>query len=402
MIPNNPDINDLLTIINKKRKHNKEVIKKEDIIFDLQILSLKKLENMFKDKKLSTRENSKLLNDLEYTMTSLKIGIENTELNKEFDNIHKVMFISLINIYIKEIVDIRKINDNEGRHFNILDYIKNKRTKIENELKKIPSCKRLKKNIINDDDDDDDKKEEEKKKGKENDGKKDDGDENDGEENDGEEDDGEEDDGEENDGEENDGEENDGDEDEEYGEYDEEYGEYGEYDEEEYNFHNKVTTKLGKEFIKQLYRGKGSPYDLENETVKYFTSMNNKERKNTLDKLKEINNYENNDKPIIFQIMELDLPISQKNHILKNYLTIATSRSDNSKLNQWVENVIKIPIGKYKGINLNSIKPEKVKNFLNDLQKSMDKAAYSHDDAKRQIIQMMGQQIRNPKAKGNI
>jgi ATP-dependent Lon protease len=402
MIPNNPDINDLLTIINKKRKHNKEVIKKEDIIFDLQILSLKKLENMFKDKKLSTRENSKLLNDLEYTMTSLKVGIENTELNKEFDNIHKVMFISLINIYIKEIVDIRKINDNEGRHFNILDYIKNKRTKIENELKKIPSCKRLKKNIINDDDDDDDKKEEEKKKGKENDGKKDDGEENDGEEDDGEKNDGEEDDGEEDDGEEDDGEEDDGEEDEEYGEYDEEYGEYGEYDEEEYNFHNKVTTKLGKEFIKQLYRGKGSPYDLENETVKYFTSMNNKERKNTLDKLKEINNYENNDKPIIFQIMELDLPISQKNHILKNYLTVATSRSDNSKLNQWVENVIKIPIGKYKGINLNSIKPEKVKNFLNDLQKSMDKAAYSHDDAKRQIIQMMGQQIRNPKAKGNI
>lgn len=32
----------------------------------------------------------------------------------------------------------------------------------------------------------------------------------------------------------------------------------------------------------------------------------------------------------------------------------------------------------------------------------MDKAAYSHDDAKRQIIQMMAQQIRNPKAKGNI
>ena len=164
MIPNNPDINDLLTIINKKRKHNKEVIKKKDIIFDLQILSLKKLENMFKDKKLSTRENSKLLNDLEYTMTSLKVGIENTELNKEFDNIHKVMFISLINIYIKEIVDIRKINDKEGRHFNILDYIKNKKKQIENKLKKIPSCKRLKKNIINDDDDDDDDKKEEKKK----------------------------------------------------------------------------------------------------------------------------------------------------------------------------------------------------------------------------------------------
>ena len=397
MIPNNPDINDLLTIINKKRKHNKEVIKKKDIIFDLQILSLKKLENMFKDKKLSTRENSKLLNDLEYTMTSLKVGIENTELNKEFDNIHKVMFISLINIYIKEIVDIRKINDKEGRHFNILDYIKNKKKQIENKLKKIPSCKRLKKNIINDDDDDDDDKKEEKKK-KEDDGKKDNGEKDDGEKDDGEKDDGEKDDGEEDDGEEDDGEYDDEEDDEENDEEDE----CEEYDEEVYNLHNKITTKLGKEFIKQLYRGKGSPHDIEDETLKYFTLMNNKERKNTLDKLKEINNYENNDKPVIFQIMELDLPISQKNHILKNYLTIATSRFENTKLKEWVESVIKIPIGKYKGINLNSIKPEKVKKFLNDLQNSMDKAAYSHDDAKRQIIQMMGQQIRNPKAKGNI
>ena len=54
MIPNNPDINELLNIINKKRKQNKEV-NKEYIIVDLQMLSLKKLENMFKDKKLSTR-----------------------------------------------------------------------------------------------------------------------------------------------------------------------------------------------------------------------------------------------------------------------------------------------------------------------------------------------------------
>jgi hypothetical protein len=32
--------------------------------------------------------------------------------------------------------------------------------------------------------------------------------------------------------------------------------------------------------------------------------------------------------------MSLDLPIEQKNHILKNYLTIATSRSENNKLKQ--------------------------------------------------------------------
>jgi ATP-dependent Lon protease len=355
MISDNLNINDLLNIINKKRKLNKEVN------VDLQILFLKKLENMFKDKKLSTRENSKLLNDLEYNLNSLKVSLE--------DNINNVLLISLLNIFIKEIVDIRKIMIQEGRQFNILNYIKIKQKKLENELTNIPSCKRLKKNISKYDDEyeedsdyeDSDYDVEKDKKNNKKEAKED-----------------------------NEKEEK---------EYDEEAHEdlY-----EEYNFRNKVTTKLGKEFIKKIYQGKGSPRELEEETLKFFTSMNNTDRKNTLDKLKEINNYENNDKPVVFQIMELDLPISQKNYILKNYITIATSRSENSKLSQWIESVLKIPIGKYKGINFNSIKPEKIKNFLNDLQKSMDKAAYSHDDAKRQIIQMMAQQIRNPKAKGNI
>ncbi len=361
MNPNNPDINDLLNAINKKRKRGEEAVKQEDIIMDLRILSLEKLENMFKGKKLSPRETSKLLSDLEYTMTSLKVAIEDSELDNEFDNISKALFLSMLSIHVEEIVDIRKASDKEGRTFNALDYIKTKREKLESELekklrgvnsKKAPPSKRMKKDDYESDSDD---------------GSSDEDDSED---------------------EDDEDEEDEDDEDEE--------------DEDEYNHHTQITSKMGKEFIEQLYRGKGSPHDLEDETLKYFTSMTNKDRKNALDKLKEINNYENKDKPVIFQIMELDLPVAQKNHILKNYMTIATSRYENNKLKQWVDGVMQIPFGKYKGINLDSIKPEKVKDFLNDLQKSMDKAAYGHDEAKRQIIQMMGQQIRNPKAKGNM
>jgi endopeptidase La len=83
-------------------------------------------------------------------------------------------------------------------------------------------------------------------------------------------------------------------------------------------------------------------------------------------------------------------------------MSIVTSRSENNKLKQWVDSVMTIPFGKYKGTNLDSIKPEKVKDFLDGLQTSMDSAAYGHDEAKRQIIQMMGQQIKNPKARGNM
>ena len=168
MISNNPDINDLLYAINKKHKRCDKVIKKKYIIIDLQILSLKKLENIFINKKRSLREFSKILSNLEYNMTSLKVAIENSELDNEFNNkfgnIKKVLFISLLNIHIKEIVDIRKTINKEGRQFNVLNFIKAKRKKLQNKLKKKlynnnlidgPISKRLKKNKDDVDDNDD-------------------------------------------------------------------------------------------------------------------------------------------------------------------------------------------------------------------------------------------------------
>jgi AAA+ superfamily predicted ATPase len=62
-----------------------------------------------------------------------------------------------------------------------------------------------------------------------------------------------------------------------------------------------------------------------------------------------------------------------------------------------------LPFGKYKGIDMKTLnKPNRIKKFLTDLNTIMDDAVWGHNDAKRQIIQMMGQQIRNPKSKGNV
>jgi hypothetical protein len=48
--------------------------------------------------------------------------------------------------------------------------------------------------------------------------------------------------------------------------------------------------------------------------IKYFTALNKKDRKSALGNLKDINNFQNNEKPILFQIMALGLPMAQKNH----------------------------------------------------------------------------------------
>jgi endopeptidase La len=359
MNPDNPNIDDLLKTLGKKRgRKDIVIIGSKEVIVEFKILAIKQFEDSFKGKKINNRELSKLLDDYEAVFSATQLFIDDNTI--ELEKNQKATVMLLLSVQIKLITEIKDEIKNQGRKFNVEMYLKNHREKLEAILEKDQNTNKRAKKMPDDYESDSDAKTSDEEDEKE---------------------------------EEEEGEE----------------GEEGEEDEEEdeeddkhfRNHKSNLVDKIGKEFIEQLYRGKGSN-DLEDETLKYFCNLTNKERKSSLDKLKEINNYQNKDKPVLFQIMSLDLPIEQKNHILKNYLTIATSRYENNKLKQWVDAVMQLPFGKFKGTNLDSIKSDNVKIFLDNLQKSMDDAAWGHDEAKRQIIQMMGQQIRNPKSKGNM
>jgi endopeptidase La len=157
-----------------------------------------------------------------------------------------------------------------------------------------------------------------------------------------------------------------------------------------------------KDFINEMFKNSGSSSD-EKDISKYYSSLPITEKEQMFDKLKEINDYQKLDKPKLFQIMNFPIPTSQKNHILKQYISLLNSHLPDNKLRSWFDAVLSIPFGKYKGIDLKSIKsPRKIRKFLTKLDTIMNNAVWGHEDAKRQIIQMMGQQIRNPECKGNV
>jgi hypothetical protein len=187
------------------------------------------------------------------------------------------------------------------------------------------------------------------------------------------------------------------------GEWDEGDGD-GDYDEEDENeiikIKSKQTNKQSKDFIHQIF--KNQEEDSESDIVKYFSKLPEYERNKALSYIKEINSYNAGDKPILFQIMEMPINIGHKNNILKTYTTLTTSRFPEKKLKAWFDALMTVPFGKFKGINLSDINPDNIIAFLNNLTTVMNSAIYGHDEAKRQIVQMMGQQIRNPQAKGNM
>lgn len=158
--------------------------------------------------------------------------------------------------------------------------------------------------------------------------------------------------------------------------------------------------KDDKAFLDELL--KNSHSDSNTFLYNYYLKLNGKKKQTTLEKLKEINNYQTSDEPLLFKLIELNIPIEQKNNVIKKYLSMVSSQSVSSKLKNWIDSLSTIPFGKYLGTDLKKIKNNQVKKFLDNLNSLMDKAVWGHEDAKRHIVQIMAQQIRNPDSKGNI
>lgn len=176
----------------------------------------------------------------------------------------------------------------------------------------------------------------------------------------------------------------------------EEIDDVSEEETEETNEEKEVETESD-EFMKEVFKNNN---DDEQDILDFYDNLTPKQKQETLNKIKEINNYLNEDKPIIFRIMELPLPTSQKNYIIRQYATLNNSSHSETKLQTWFDSLMTIPFNKYTGLDINNLK--NVNGFLEDLKNKMNDAVYGHNEAKHQIIQIMAQQIRNPLSKGNV
>jgi ATP-dependent Lon protease len=140
--------------------------------------------------------------------------------------------------------------------------------------------------------------------------------------------------------------------------------------------------------------------NVEKDIKNYYKKLSFNEKKTNIDNIKDIQNFHKSNKPLIFRILDLPLNLNSKYNIFKCYLELLNNTSNNNKIRLWFDSLMTIPFGKYKGTNLEEI--NNPKDLFINLEKTMNEAIHGHDDAKRQIIQIVGQNLRNPKSKGNI
>ena len=170
---------------------------------------------------------------------------------------------------------------------------------------------------------------------------------------------------------------------------------------------NKKKEKLDKKYkdrncriFKKIIKDKNAL----NDSV-FFKKMEIEEQKKIIKELKEINKITRVEKPYRISLLETNMPVSFKGAAIKKINSLHHMDQHNSeyhKVKHWVDNFMRIPFGTYTSLPI-SIEDgvDKCHEFMENAQKTLNDSVYGLNDAKMQIMQVLGQLITNPSSIGS-
>lgn len=170
-----------------------------------------------------------------------------------------------------------------------------------------------------------------------------------------------------------------------------------------------ITKKNNKKQVKQkeknqrIFKKLLSSKKLSNESV-FFKKMSISEQKVLIKELREINKAICIEKPYRLSLLESPIPILHKSIAMKKINLLKSMDeycSEYYKIKHWVDTFMRIPFGKYNNLSVTMLDGvESSNNFMENAKNTLDTAVYGLNDAKMQIMQLLGQLITNPDAIG--
>ena len=152
--------------------------------------------------------------------------------------------------------------------------------------------------------------------------------------------------------------------------------------------------------LKSLLREKDVMNDL-----KFFNEkMSIEEQKSVLEQIELIHKSSYKDKPYRLALLEAKIPLQYKASAYRKITSLRYMEPGGGeyyKMKNWVDTFMQIPFGDYKHLPITlDDGVEKCHDFMDNAKKILDEAVYGLNDAKLQIMQMIGQWIVNPGAIG--
>jgi ATP-dependent Lon protease len=145
-------------------------------------------------------------------------------------------------------------------------------------------------------------------------------------------------------------------------------------------------------------------FDINEESEIYKNlSFEQKEKVKSIEiQIKEIND---KSVPEKIKILLSDIPLETKAIIIKKLellQTLENSGSEYKKLREWLDNILKIPFGKYCKFSLSKQNDyTEIGNKLYDIKGSLDKAIYGQEQVKEALVELVAKWVSNPPSKGH-
>ncbi len=136
----------------------------------------------------------------------------------------------------------------------------------------------------------------------------------------------------------------------------------------------------------------------------FFKNLEPENQRKIIKELREINKVVRIEKPYRLTLLEAPIPVNFKGAAMKKITSLKhmdPGSGEYYKMKNWLDTFMRIPFGKYEKLPIDySDGVDKCHEFMENALKTLDSAIYGLNDAKIQIMQMLGQLITNPSAMG--
>ncbi len=163
---------------------------------------------------------------------------------------------------------------------------------------------------------------------------------------------------------------------------------------------DKKEKERNERIFRKIIHDKNTDNDFE-----FYNKMDISEQKRIIKELREINKVTRVEKPYRLSLLEANIPVQFKAAAFKKINSLRHMEPGSGeyyKIKNWVDTFMRIPFGKYCNLPLtieNGV--NECHEFMENALKTLDNAVYGLNDAKMQIMQMLGQLLTNPKAIGS-
>jgi ATP-dependent Lon protease len=167
---------------------------------------------------------------------------------------------------------------------------------------------------------------------------------------------------------------------------------------------NELVQKTRLKNARKYHKMVNSANDQTSEIDYFKKKLSNKEQLRIMNELKDINDHIRVEKPYRLTLLESNMPAKYKATVMQKVNLLRSMEPGDSeyhKVKYWVDAFMRVPFSIYKGLDVKmSDGIEKCSEFMERSKTILDECVYGLDDAKMQIMQMVGQWIANPSAMG--